>query len=456
MRLKKQVTSRNKKQSKKQNKVIRWISSHTVVTAILSIAIFGGIGAYIITASQAATVSNVRVSTSLGCRLVGRVWDGDSCNYGAVGSSAPCISKAETYREITGTDKNTRGYCTNSVALSIGQSSCVDTLHRMYVYQIGCARRIDQNNTANAVQCQPDYPNYVANVSTDYCKKPTTTTTTTGIDTTNKDAVNNAYKSLWVSGQSVTSGWTGSVNGCKAGTITAAAQTAHVNAVNFVRRMVGLGSISASTNTAGVQSAALMMEANGSLSHSPPTTWICYTDAGKSAAGKSDIALAFPTINPVKSVDLYMKDPGDSNQAAGHRRWILNPPTSSMAFGMTTAASAIQVIGLSQDNTANPAWVQWPSDGYFPDAIEPNGRWSLSSGNNTASFTNATVTVTHNGTNVPVTKFAPHTGYAKPTLVWQMPAGFAKTGTYTVSVKNVVIGSTAYSSSYNVTFFTPY
>ena len=47
---------------------------------------------------------------------------------------------------------------------------------------------------------------------------------------------------------------------------------------------------------------------------------------------------------------------------------------------------ARRMIGPTSRNRPNPRWVGWPTAGYFPNAIEPNGRWSLSSGRRGVSF----------------------------------------------------------------------
>ncbi len=305
-------------------------------------------------------------------------------------------------------------------------------------------------------------------------RKSDAATTSTNIATYDKAAVNSAYKSLWEANVNVASGWTGSVTGCKAGNISAAARAAQINAVNFARRMANLtpivGANLTDTTQANVQKAALMMEANGKLSHEPPTSWKCYTNAGAATAGKSDLALTpGSTIKPVQAIKLYMDDGGSNNYAVGHRRWLLNPQTAVMAFGMTKSASAVQVIGLRQSTTSNnPMWAPWPSNGYFPNTIEPNGRWSISSRDSTC-FANATVSVKRNGVTIPTTVLSRNiTNMGNPTLVWQMPAKIDISGgyAYVVSINNANIrtstgkcstaSSTRISHAYTVAFFKPY
>lgn len=474
MALKKSAPSKRQKSNKKRkgNKFIGWLRNNQRVVALLAILVFAGIGAWIITASKADSGDRgltAYISTPEGCWLAGRNWNSSTgkCTQTCRNSGSNFIAASGDYL----------GYCSGYALKTLDASVC-DARGRRFIHRVGCARKYVQQNDIGARQCRYVDNQYMAAGSSDYCASPcptggwaaypgrpancpqqVNTVSPTAINATDVNSVNTAYKNLWASGATVPAGWTGNASTCAAGNITQAAVNAQVNAVNFARQINGLGpvgSVALSDPTQiGVQQAAVMMEANGAVSHSPTTAWRCYTAAGASAASKSNLALSLPSITPLQAIKLYMDEPG-ANIGAGHRRWILNPPSSAFAFGMTNAASALQVIGLAQNNTANPAYTHWPSSGYFPNTLEPNGRWSTSSGNTNTSFASATVTVTHNGVGVPVTKNAVETGYARPTIVWQMPATFEKAGTYTVTIKNILVGSTAYSHTYSVTFFAPF
>ena len=56
--------------------------------------------------------------------------------------------------------------------------------------------------------------------------------------------------------------------------------------VNYFRAMAGVSAAVTFSDALGAkaQQAALMMSANNSLSHFPPTTWLDYTQAGAEAA----------------------------------------------------------------------------------------------------------------------------------------------------------------------------
>lgn len=281
------------------------------------------------------------------------------------------------------------------------------------------------------------------------------------IDTTSKAAVNAAYWSKYAPKQSLSIDWLlGSVLGCIPGITSSTTNAATLSSLNFVRSLAGLGPVSfSSTMNTAAQKAALIMDANDALSHNPSSSWKCWTSTGAATAAKSNLALSYPSIQAGRIVDLYMDDPGATNTSVGHRRWLLNPFTTTMGSGSTPTANAIQVVGPTNAYRPNPKWVGWPSAGYFPNTMEPNGRWSLSSGYKDVSFKYARVAVyKSNGTKVSgIYKYTPHGGYAQPTLVWKMPSSFSKSTSYTVVVTG--IKKSGYSGSltakYTVKLFTP-
>ena len=464
-------TSKKRKSSKKKtskNKLLALFATPKYIVPVMFVLIFAGVGVWQLVLSKAAVVDRgavAYVSQSNGCWLTGRVWDNNDCKN-------KCRSGAGTYVAATSTK---RGYCTKALAPTVGSTTCA-SLGRIFVSNAGCSKRADQTTTAGARQCRYSNNTYYAPSGTDYCalKCPTgllkgvpscpalslVASTATAINPADKNSVNTAYKNLWASGAAVTPGWTGSNSTCSPGNITLAALKAQANALNFARQINGLGVVHAVAITDGnhinAQRTALIMDANGALNHNPTSTWKCYSSAGAATAAKSNISLVYPSTTPIKAIKSYLDEPGSSNTAVGHRRWLFNPSSSVFTFGLTNAASAVQVIGLPQNNTANPTWVEWPSNGYFPNTIEPAGRWSLSSHNDNTDFSRATVGVSYNGSALAVTKYAVHDDYAKPTIVWQMPAGIAKEGTYTVRVAGIYINGSATSYTYTVNLFTPY
>jgi uncharacterized protein YkwD len=278
------------------------------------------------------------------------------------------------------------------------------------------------------------------------------------VDTRSLSAVNAAYWSQYASQQAVPIGWVGDLSTCGAGVSSETSNQATLTAMNYVRSLAGLAPVTLNPSlSASAQQAALMMSANGALSHDPSSSWRCYSAAGAAAAGRSNLALSYPSITSGQIIDLYMDDPGSSNAAVGHRRWVLNPFTTQVGTGSTNTANALTVIGPTSSSRPNPRWVGWPTAGYFPNAIEPDGRWSLSSGRRGVSFAHAKVRVYYGGQRIPVHQYRVENGYAQPTIVWQMPAGFSTTGAYRVVVKHIKKAGSRklLHTAYTVNLFTP-
>ncbi len=278
------------------------------------------------------------------------------------------------------------------------------------------------------------------------------------VDRTDRQAVVAFYNTVYLPALALADDWTGSVASCVAGTTSAAYADATLNMVNYFRAMTGLpASVTHEAVKDGKsQLAALMMTANNSLSHSPPSSWTCYTAGGAEAAGNSNLALG---VAGASAVTLYMADPGTGNVAVGHRRWILYPPQLEMGTGSTFNANALWVIGVWGARPAAPDVVAWPPSGFVPyQLVYP--RWSFSVNTSASvSFSSATVSMSLGGTPIALSVLASANGYGDNTLAWE-PAGLSFTGgtpdqTVSVQVANVTLGGVPTTYSYTVTVVDP-
>ena len=196
--------------------------------------------------------------------------------------------------------------------------------------------------------------------------------------------------------------WNGNVTSCTAGEMTAEARQNALRLINLYRFLVGLPAVTTDpTRDQQTQQCALMMDAQNQLSHSPPATWACYTSAGATAAGNSNIA----STSGVRAVDLYMVDPGNPT-TIGHRRWILSNSLGPTGIGSTTGASCMWTLGGT--GRAGKAWTAWPPGGQVPfeafgtmrSNIDMTG-WTIQS--DTINLAQAQVSVSDGGTDRPVT-----------------------------------------------------
>jgi hypothetical protein len=268
-----------------------------------------------------------------------------------------------------------------------------------------------------------------------------------------RDQAVQLYYNLYVPGNAVSIMWTGSVAGCDPGTTNFEHQQAVIDRINYYRAMVDLPPVTLVEGTPVLQeeAAALIFSANNALSHTPPTSWACYSAAGATGASQSNIALG---ASGVRAIDLYVDDPGVTNTAVGHRRWVLFPPRTGMSTGdvpstgSNGAANALFVFGPSGTRPATPNAIAWPPAGFIPYQRLPSAskRWSFSYPG--ADFSRASVTVTGPGGTSVATLEPVQNGYGDNTLVF-LPSGISYTkpagdSSYLVSIQG--IGGTAPAS----------
>ncbi len=263
-------------------------------------------------------------------------------------------------------------------------------------------------------------------------------------------------------------GWTGDMSNCISGTVSVDFRAAVLRRVNFFRAMAGVPdnlTLNGQFNRTA-QAAALMMSRNGTLTHSPSPSMLCYSDDGYAGASTSNLALG---ANGTTAINLYMMDAGTYNTAAGHRRWILFPKTRETGVGDIPASSNYMAANALHDYDNNiwslrPAtrepFVAWPPPGYVPYTIV-YPRWTFAYDG--ANFDTAVVTMTQNGSSISVAQAAPEYGYGENALVW-IPLGLqdyspwpkpAADTTYHVEVGNVMINSQPRSFTYDVTVYDP-
>lgn len=284
------------------------------------------------------------------------------------------------------------------------------------------------------------------------------------IDTSSRESVMSLYASEYESGSDMPVTWTGSQSACNAGDIPAALRESTLRRINWFRAMAGVPANITfnATYNAHAQKMAMMISANGQLSHNPPSTWACFSNEGQLAARNSNLILG---AGGVESVDLYMWDYGSNNAAVGHRRWMLYPQTLEMGMGDVPQGGAYRAsntLWVIDTNTWKPRpntrdqFVAWPPPGFVPyTTIYP--RWSLSYPG--ADFTRAAVSMSLNGAAMPVRLEAVANGYGENTLVW-IPNGLSDGARWPepdsdqpvrVTVSNVIVNGAARNFEYTVT-----
>lgn len=232
-------------------------------------------------------------------------------------------------------------------------------------------------------------------------------------------------------------GWTGDVNSCKAGSVPTDTHNKVAKRINYFRRMVGLNdNITLDPSKFEMlQKSSLIFLANRNLSHTPPNTWKCWTEDGKTGAGISNISYGNHSVNAVFS---QMRDDGANNIHVGHRRWILYSKATQFSHGSTSNSMSLGVLGFEKGNTKVPEYIAYPPKGYVPQKLIFN-RWSFSIPK--AIFKNAKVSMSGPNGNIPLTVVSRNkTRYADNTIVWE-PQNITKNSEkdveYTITISDV-------------------
>jgi uncharacterized protein with LGFP repeats len=290
----------------------------------------------------------------------------------------------------------------------------------------------------------------------------TTPVSGNAINTYSRAAVAAAYANQWLPTTTSPINWTGDAATCQAGTESADSLAKGTQAINFYRGLAGLDSISlTSSQNTMAQTTALMMEANGVISHTPDSSWKCYTALGAQGASTSNLfggAGAFSIGSAGTPIKAYMDDTGATNGPVGHRRWVLNPSTVTMGMGTTKGFNALNIAGAPTDTArTSPTMIGFPGAGYFPQQLEPNGKWSVSSDQG-VDFSAATVSVKDaNGTALGVIPLSTTEGYGPNTISFQVQGLAYASGTseadYKVTVDNMTKNNLPFSYTYTVRLF---
>ena len=264
-----------------------------------------------------------------------------------------------------------------------------------------------------------------------------------GFDVWDREAVARAYRAEFEREQP-DPGFTGNVADCDAGGTSQEYRDSVVRRVNWYRQMAGLPTVAEREQySQSAQQAAMMMSAQGALSHYPDQDWACYDPGGALGARSSNLGLGSAGVY---AIDRYMRDAGDNNISVGHRRWILYPQltevgTGNIPTGPGRRANALYVLGRRSpppDVREERGFVAWPPAGYVP-ARAVWGRWSFQLPG--ADFGSATVTVADDYGPIPVEVLGRGTA-----IVWAvhgdwnseaLPGFSSGDYCYTVTISNV-------------------
>ncbi|MGK6322354.1 CAP domain-containing protein [Sphingomonas sp. DT-51] len=267
------------------------------------------------------------------------------------------------------------------------------------------------------------------------------------------------------------------VPNCRAGVLADSVRADILARVNAMRALHRLPAVSYSgPEDEQATQAALMMAANGQLTHTPPADWKCYTGAGAAGAGTSNLygGLISPYL-AYYTEDMYLGGwlTETTNLVAnnvGHRRWLLDPFLGKIAYGRVaqvladgsrTDAAAMKVVSFT-GGVAVPAglppYVAYPYGDYPARYFDPAALLSFSviadasqrgGANASVDFARASVMVSNGTTALTVSNVSfDNAGYGLPNNIQFAAAGLTSGVTYTVTVSNVIVRGQAQSYTY--------
>lgn len=254
------------------------------------------------------------------------------------------------------------------------------------------------------------------------------------------------------------------IGACRAGALRAEVAARVLYVVNAIRAEHDLPPVryAAADEPAAMQS-ALMQAANGRLSHTPPTSWACYTGAGADMSERANLYLGQGSgLRYISNDDIVIGWLTDVDNLVadnvGHRRWLLYPFLDTIAYGRVAGASAASSradaasLTIINDNLATPAGlppiVAYPFEDYparyfdanallsFAVIADPGTPWG---DNADVDYSRATVRVRQRGGATLAVSNLSHDnmGYGLPNNLQFKVAGLDTGVTYDVTVTDV-------------------
>ena len=251
-------------------------------------------------------------------------------------------------------------------------------------------------------------------------------------------------------------------NGCRPGVLKASVKADFLARLNAIRALHQLPAVTYSdADDAQEADSSLMMAVNRQLSHTPPSTWTCYTATGSAAAGSSNLIGGWGTGLPFNSEDDYLGSwlTEIGSASIGHRRWILDPFLGKTSYGRVAvimpdgsraSAASMKVFNFTASPplpTSVPAFVAYPFGDYparyfstaaflsFSVVAGKTGGFGANAG---VGFARATITVTGPGGALAVSDVSSdNDGYGVANNVQWHVAGLQAGTSYTVKITGV-------------------
>ncbi|HSW60439.1 MAG TPA: CAP domain-containing protein, partial [bacterium] len=204
-----------------------------------------------------------------------------------------------------------------------------------------------------------------------------------------------------------------SIGKCESGWVTKSEKELVLERLNYIRSLHDLPPVFYEEDDDTLTAeCSLIIAANKQLSHTPDSSWKCFSADAYSGCNKSNIFIQWggdPLAFPSRSVvDAFMTD--ENVESLGHRRWFIDPWLSHISFGRVddtvnkVLGSAIKVINDTEQSIASSSieYVAYPYE-YYPAELyndnvmlsftliyDRNNKWT----NNKISFASSAIAIT--------------------------------------------------------------
>jgi tetratricopeptide (TPR) repeat protein len=228
--------------------------------------------------------------------------------------------------------------------------------------------------------------------------------------------------------------WNGYVDSCISGSMPREVVYRLQDRINYFRRTAGLDEeiFLDKSNNMYCMIAAMMCEANKSMSHEPSDGWRCFIPAGFDALKTSILS---KDGNPSIAITAAM---GQNHPTVGNRRWLLYPKALNMGIGTAKSYTAIRAVDNSREMDSlkyTKKYVAWPPAKECPKMLLFK-KWSFSID---LPLGGATVQMTdQDGFEIDLKQETLADGYGLNTLAWEPSISIANITaetSYTVKVK---------------------
>jgi len=240
--------------------------------------------------------------------------------------------------------------------------------------------------------------------------------------------------------------WTaGSGGTCDLGVFNDASAGDATRRLNFYRWLIDAQTVDHRPATMADLECATMQRENPGLSHSPPSSWNCYTAAGAGVAGRSNLSSA---STPLGQLGSYLGE-GASPYAFAHRRYLLGGRHD--VGWVNTGGAGCNPLYFGAGGNGPSRWYSWPPAGVAPMETRPSW-WQISS---TVAFpAGFVVTVVDRSTGTPLSVTVNDLGSSWMSTDGMFAIGFrpiptSSSGSYQVTITTSA-GAPIYQ--YSVTF----